>query len=252
MEFTRADGALGRWRAAVAVLLGWVPLVGDVVGSIGDRNVSLRFRDTSGRVVHHIDFADHYNEAKEALARARERLSLMTVREFESCYGFGTHAFGRRKAYLGIGSNLGERLANLQSAVDGLAAMDDIDVVAVSPVYATDPVGGPEQGEYLNAVVAIETDLDPRELLGVANDLEAGAERVRGERWGPRTLDVDVLLVGDDELHEPDLEVPHPRMWERGFVMVPLADLDPQIGAMVEPEGGWPGVRPTDLSLKLP
>jgi 2-amino-4-hydroxy-6-hydroxymethyldihydropteridine diphosphokinase len=86
----------------------------------------------------------------------------------------------------------------------------------------------------------------------VAHGLEVAASRVRAERWGPRTLDVDVLLVGDEEIHEPDLEVPHPRMWERGFVMAPLADLDPTIGANVEPANGWPGVRRTDLTLHVP
>ena len=136
--------------------------------------------------------------------------------------------------------------------MDGLGATDHVAVVAVSPVYATDPVGGPEQGEYLNAVVGVETDLSARELLGVAHGLEAAAKRVRDERWGPRTLDVDVLLVGDEELHEPDLEVPHPRMWERGFVMVPLGDLDPTLAALTRPADGWTGVRPTDLSLRVP
>ncbi len=161
------------------------------------------------------------------------------------------------QAYLGIGSNLGDRLAHLQGAVDGLAATDGIDVTGVSSVYETDPVGGPEQGEFLNAVVAIDTGLSARELLEVAHGLEAAASRVRVEHWGPRTLDVDVLLVGDKEVHEPDLEVPHPRMWERGFVMAPLADLDPTIGAVVEPANAepanaWPGVRRTDLTLRVP
>jgi 2-amino-4-hydroxy-6-hydroxymethyldihydropteridine diphosphokinase len=160
-----------------------------------------------------------------------------------------------RRAYLGIGSNLGDRLAHLQGALDGLAATDGVTVVAVSGVYATDPVGGPEQGEYLNAVVAVDTDLTAREMLGVAQRLEAEADRVRGERWGPRTLDVDVLLLGDEEVHEPDLEIPHPRMRERGFVMVPLAELDAELGADTigtHPAGGWSGVRPTDLSLRVP
>ena len=156
------------------------------------------------------------------------------------------------RAYLGIGSNLGDRLAHLQAAVDGLAGTPGIDVIGVSRVYATDPVGGPEQGEYLNAVVAAETGLSARDLLAVAQRLETEAARVRDERWGPRTLDVDVLLVGDDEVHEPDLEVPHPRMWERGFVMAPLGDLDPSLGPAEPGKGGWPGVRLTDLSLKLP
>lgn len=154
------------------------------------------------------------------------------------------------RAYLGIGSNLGDRLAHLQAAVDALAATDGVDVTGVSRVYATDPVGGPEQGEYLNAVVAIHTRLHARELLVVAHRLEDDAGRVRAERWGPRTLDVDVLLVGDEAVRDPDLEVPHPRMRERGFVMAPLGDLDPTLTAGSAPVGDWPGVRLTDLSLR--
>ena len=154
------------------------------------------------------------------------------------------------RAYLGIGSNLGDRLANLQAAVDGIDAAEGVAVVAVSPVYETDPVGGPEQGDFLNAVVAVETALSPRELLQLAQRLEAEAHRVRVEKWGPRTLDVDVLLVGDEEVHEADLQIPHPRMWERGFVMVPLGDLDPT-RARSSP-GEWSGVRETDLSLTVP
>jgi len=125
------------------------------------------------------------------------------------------------RAYLGLGSNQGDRWGHLRTAVAALP-----DVVAVSPVYETDPVGGPPgQEPYLNLVVALETDRSPRELLGWAQRLEAGAGRVREERWGPRTLDVDVLLVGSLCVDEPDLVVPHPRMWERRFVLAPLADL---------------------------
>jgi 2-amino-4-hydroxy-6-hydroxymethyldihydropteridine diphosphokinase len=100
--------------------------------------------------------------------------------------------------------------------------------LAVSPVYETAPVGGPAgQGPYLNCVVRMTTDLTPRELLGLAGELETRAQRVRGERDGARTLDVDVLLVDDLEVDEPDLTVPHPRMWSRAFVLAPLEDLDP-------------------------
>ena len=125
------------------------------------------------------------------------------------------------RAYLGLGSNLGDRGEHLRRAVAALP-----DVVAVSPVYETDPVGGPAgQPAFLNLVVALETDLSPRQLLDVARGLEQAAGRVRTEKDGPRTLDVDVLLVGDLTVHEPDLVVPHPRMWQRRFVLAPLADL---------------------------
>ena len=123
-----------------------------------------------------------------------------------------------------MGSNLGDRRAVLAAAV---AALDD--VVAVSPVYETDPVGGPTQGPYLNIVVELETGRTARELLRAALALEADAGRERRVRWGPRTLDVDVLWVDGETADEPDLRVPHPRMHERGFVMVPLADLAPDL-----------------------
>ena len=153
------------------------------------------------------------------------------------------------RAFLGLGSNLGDRLGHLQGAVDGLRAVAGVTVVEVSPVYETDPIG-PEQPEYLNAVVAIETSLNARQLLELGQTLERAAQRVRGERWGPRTLDVDVLVVGWEVIEEPDLVVPHPRMWERGFVMAPLHDLEPELGIRGLPPGGWAGVRRTDLSLR--
>ncbi|HEV2993144.1 MAG TPA: 2-amino-4-hydroxy-6-hydroxymethyldihydropteridine diphosphokinase [Acidimicrobiia bacterium] len=152
------------------------------------------------------------------------------------------------RAYLGLGSNLGDRLDHLAAAVAGLAADDRSRVVAVSPVYETSPVGGPAQPDYLNAVVALDTDRSARQLLELAQDLEGRADRVRTERWGPRTLDVDVLVVTGETVHEPDLEVPHPRLRDRGFVLAPLHDLDPALAGDV-PAGGWPGVRRTDLVL---
>ena len=129
-----------------------------------------------------------------------------------------------KRAFLALGSNLGDRRRVLADAV---AALED--VVAVSPVYETDPVGGPEQGPYLNIVVELRTGRSARELLTVALALEAAAGRQRRVRWGPRTLDVDVLWVQGETVDEPDLRVPHPRMAERGFVMVPLADLAPEL-----------------------
>ena len=131
------------------------------------------------------------------------------------------------RAFLGLGSNMGDRRAALRRAVAGLP-----DLVAVSPVYETEPVGGPPgQERYLNLVVELDTERSPRELLEIAGGLEAEAGRERRERFGPRTLDVDVLLVGDQRIEEPDLIVPHPRMWERRFVVAPLADLAPELVA---------------------
>ena len=134
-------------------------------------------------------------------------------------------------AYLGLGANLGDRLANLQRAVDLLAEVSGLRVARSSRVYETEPVGGPEQPEYLNAVVEVETDLAPHDLLEACLSLETRMGRVRAEPWGPRTIDVDVLTYGDETIDEPDLVVPHPRMHERGFVLVPLAELtaDPSL-----------------------
>jgi 2-amino-4-hydroxy-6-hydroxymethyldihydropteridine diphosphokinase len=128
------------------------------------------------------------------------------------------------RAFLGLGSNLGDRAAHLRAAIGALP-----DVVAVSPVYETDPLGGPEQGAFLNLVVELATERTARGLLAECGRLERAAERVREVRWGPRTLDVDVLWVDGEEVHEPDLQVPHPRMWERRFVLAPLADLAPEL-----------------------
>lgn len=150
-------------------------------------------------------------------------------------------------AHLGLGSNLGDRLGFLQGAVSALAATAGIEVARVSRVYETEPVGGPEQGRYLNAVVALETDLGAAELLAVAQGLETGAGRDRAERWGPRTLDVDVLLVGAEQVDTAELTVPHPRLHERGFVLAPLADVAPEL--VTVPDGGWDGVQPTKLLL---
>lgn len=103
--------------------------------------------------------------------------------------------------------------------------------MAVSPVYETDPVGGPEQDAYYNIVVELDTDRTPAELLELCRELEQAAGRVRRIRWGPRTLDVDVLLVGDQTVDTDDLTVPHPRMTQRNFVMAPLLDLAPELEA---------------------
>lgn len=146
------------------------------------------------------------------------------------------------RAFLGLGSNLGDRLAYLRDAVDSLA-----DVVAVSSVYETDPVGGPDQDAYLNIVVELDTELTARQLMSVGQRLQAAAERVQTERWGPRTLDVDVLWIDGVTVDEPDLQVPHPRMFERRFVLAPLAELAPELvpdEALVEAVGSVAVVGP--------
>jgi 2-amino-4-hydroxy-6-hydroxymethyldihydropteridine diphosphokinase len=133
-----------------------------------------------------------------------------------------------RRAFIGLGSNLGDRRAALRQGVAQLEAAGD--VTAVSPLYETEPVGGPEdQGAFLNLVVELATADSPHRLLARCQELEEAAHRVRTVRFGPRTLDADVLLVGDLTLDEPDLVVPHPRMWERRFVLQPLSDLAPEL-----------------------
>ena len=133
------------------------------------------------------------------------------------------------RVLLGLGSNLGDRRRRLRTAVAALPG-----VVRVSPVYETEPIGGPDdQGPYLNLVVELDSELEPRSLLDLCHRLEADAGRVRGERWGPRTLDVDILWIEGTSVDEADLEVPHPRMEERRFVMAPLAEVAPDLA----PEG---------------
>lgn len=130
-----------------------------------------------------------------------------------------------RRVFLGLGSNVGDRWKLLREAVASLP-----DVAAVSPVYETDPVGGPSgQGPYLNCVVELSTALPPRQLLGICHRLETAADRVRHERWGPRTLDIDILLVDGVEIDDPDLQIPHAGLRERRFVLEPLRDLAPEL-----------------------
>ncbi|MDG2112985.1 MAG: 2-amino-4-hydroxy-6-hydroxymethyldihydropteridine diphosphokinase [Actinomycetota bacterium] len=133
------------------------------------------------------------------------------------------------RAFLGLGSNMGDSRGLLAEAVGEL-----YDRVAVSRLYETAPIGGPEQPPFLNLVVELATTSGPYELLERCRALERDADRVRVERWGPRTLDVDVLLYGDLRLEDPVLLLPHPRMWERRFVLQPLSDLAPELLP-----GGW-------------
>ena len=130
-------------------------------------------------------------------------------------------------AFVGIGSNLGDRETNLRRAIELLSAEEGIDVVGVSEIRETEPVGPVEQGPFLNGAVQLETSLPPGELLVRLLAVESRLGRVRTERWGPRTIDLDLLLYGDGRIDEPGLSVPHPRLHERRFVLEPLADLDP-------------------------
>lgn len=156
------------------------------------------------------------------------------------------------RTYLSMGSNLGDREQFLSEAVMSLGPA----VRAVSSLWETDPVGGPDQDRFLNIVVELDTGLSPRDLLAVCHRLESGAGRVRHENWGPRTLDVDIVWMDGIEVDEEDLQIPHPRMNERRFVLQPLAELAPdlvdpavleQAQGQVERIGsieGWP--RPHD------
>lgn len=128
------------------------------------------------------------------------------------------------RSFLSLGSNVGDRRALLRQAIDSLPG-----VVAVSSTFESDPVGGPEQGPFLNLVVQLDTDLDARQLLGVCHRLESAAGRVRDERWGPRTLDVDIIWIDGVTLDDADLVVPHPRWRQRRFVLAPLRELAPDL-----------------------
>lgn len=162
-------------------------------------------------------------------------------------------------AYLGLGSNLGDRLANLTRAVELLAAQPGVSVIRSSRVYETQPVG-PPQPDYLNAVVEVRTELEPRALLDACRAIEGALGRERAERWGPRTIDVDVLTMGEEVVDEPDLVIPHPRMHERGFVLAPLHELDPdpmlpggrRLATLRLSSRSMLGVRPFAPPLQVP
>ncbi|MBS3985575.1 MAG: 2-amino-4-hydroxy-6-hydroxymethyldihydropteridine diphosphokinase [Selenomonadales bacterium] len=147
---------------------------------------------------------------------------------------FGPPCFGFERAYLSLGSNLGDRARMLSFAVEALAATPGIMVRQVAAVRETDPVGYLEQGKFLNTVVEIDTTLSPRELLLAVQRIEEAAGRVRDIRFGPRTLDIDILLYGNKVISEEGLVIPHPRMREREFVLVPFIEIAPH--AIVPPD----------------
>ena len=164
------------------------------------------------------------------------------------------------RTVLALGSNLGDRLANLRGGLGALLAGPGLTPVAVSGVYETAPVGGPEQPDYLNAVLVADTTLPAAALLRRCQQAEAAFHRVREVVWGPRTLDVDIIVYGDVVSDDPALTLPHPRASQRAFVLAPWLEADP--GAVIPGQGPVPGLlaragrtglrRRDDVALRLP
>jgi 2-amino-4-hydroxy-6-hydroxymethyldihydropteridine diphosphokinase len=164
-----------------------------------------------------------------------------------------------RSVVLALGSNLGDRRDILQGCVDAIAGIPEVRLVAVSPVYETVPVGGPPQPDYLNAVLLVLTSLPARALLDHLHQIEAAFSRVREVRWGPRTLDIDIITVNSEVSADPALTLPHPRAHERAFVLAPWHDVDPQAvlpghGAVADllAASDTSGLRRSDVDLLLP
>ena len=132
-------------------------------------------------------------------------------------------------AYLGLGTNLGDRESYLAQALKELAGLPTIEIGTVSSIYETAPVGLTDQPDFLNLVVSVRTTLSPRELLDALLNIENKMGRVRTVRWGPRVIDLDLLLYGDAVVETPELTVPHPRLSERSFVLMPLAEIAPNL-----------------------
>ncbi|MEV5831005.1 2-amino-4-hydroxy-6-hydroxymethyldihydropteridine diphosphokinase [Spirillospora sp. NPDC052242] len=181
----------------------------------------------------------------------------------------GGHMLVHHRVVFSLGSNLGDRLDNLQEAVDALFDAPGLDFVACSPVYETAPYAAPgesipPQDDYLNIILVADTRLPPENLLERVLNIENSMQRVREVRWGPRTLDIDIVVFGDIASDDPDLTLPHPRAHERAFVLVPWADIEPdvllpghgRVGDLAEAklaEGGPSAVRRrTDLTLQQP
>ncbi|MBI4213493.1 MAG: 2-amino-4-hydroxy-6-hydroxymethyldihydropteridine diphosphokinase [Chloroflexi bacterium] len=161
------------------------------------------------------------------------------------------------ESYLGLGSNLGDRCENLHEALRRIGELPGTQLLEVSRVYETQPVGPVAQGWFLNAVVRVDTGQDPRALLQSAKAIERTMGRLAGERWGPRVIDVDVLLYGGVSVREEGLSIPHPELWDRRFVLVPLFDVLPegelrdQVRRRIEELGDVPEVRPFGTGLWL-
>lgn len=143
------------------------------------------------------------------------------------------------RVFVGLGSNLGDRVAYLKAAVAALRASPGVEVARTSSIYETDPVGVEDQPMFLNAVAELRSDLAPGDLLGRLKQIEVEVGRMPGEHWGPREIDLDLLLYGDEMIDDGDLEVPHPEMGHRSFVLVPLLEIDRDISI--------PGVGPARM-----
>jgi len=164
-----------------------------------------------------------------------------------------------RSVVLALGSNLGDRRDILQGSVDAIAAIPEVQLMAVSPVYETVPVGGPPQPDYLNAVLLARTTLLSRALLDRLHEVEAAFSRMREVRWGPRTLDIDVITVEGETSNDPELTLPHPRAHERAFVLAPWHDVEPEavlpghgaIAALLAATDAS-GVRRSAMTLSVP
>jgi 2-amino-4-hydroxy-6-hydroxymethyldihydropteridine diphosphokinase len=164
-----------------------------------------------------------------------------------------------RSIVLALGSNLGDRLDILQGGVDAIAGIPEVQVMTVSPVYETVPVGGPPQPDYLNAVLLARTSLPSPALLDRLHEAEAAFDRVREVRWGPRTLDIDIIAVEGERSDDPVLTLPHPRAHERSFVLAPWHDADPDaelpghgaVAALLA-KAGTEGIRRAQTALTLP
>jgi len=162
------------------------------------------------------------------------------------------------RAVLALGANLGEPIGALRGAIAALGACAGIQVIACSHAYRTDPVGGPQQPDYVNAVLIVQTSLAPIELLDLAQAIEQDWGRVRDIRWGPRTLDIDLISIDDLVMAEDRLTLPHPRAHERAFVLMPWLEIDPEawlpdVGPIAELVAGMDGrgVERMELDLQV-
>jgi 2-amino-4-hydroxy-6-hydroxymethyldihydropteridine diphosphokinase len=132
-----------------------------------------------------------------------------------------------KKVYIALGSNIEPRLTYLNKAMEQLAVHDKIEIKDHSSIYETDPVGFVEQDQFLNMVIEVATDLDPNSLLNVCQSIEQNLGRKRGVKWGPRTIDLDILVYNQENIETERLILPHPRLHERAFVLIPLAEINP-------------------------